>query len=161
VTSPPWSSGAFRQDLFYRLNVVRRHVPPLRERPEDIRTLAEHFIACFSRQFEVGTLRPSPELLDALAARSWPGNVRELENTIERMVALSDGEELDLGLIGGDAAPGAAPAAGLRAQVEAFERRLLVEAMAEARGNQAEAARLLRIGRATMHDKLRKHGLSG
>jgi DNA-binding NtrC family response regulator len=91
------------------------------------------------------------------------------------MVALSDGETLDLRLIDGGAAPLAAPAAGvvagdaarsaapepgLRAQVEAFERRLLVEAMAETHGNQAEAARLLRIGRATMHDKLRKHGIN-
>jgi two-component system, NtrC family, response regulator HydG len=169
------SAGTFRPDLFYRLDVVRLHVPPLRERPEDIRTLAEQFCARFSRQFEVGPLRPSPELLAALAARPWPGNVRELENTIERMVALSDGETLDLRLIDGSAAPRAAPAAGvvagdaapnatpgpgLRAQVEAFERRLLIEAMAEARGNQAEAARLLSIGRATMHDKLRKHGIN-
>ncbi|HVK68151.1 MAG TPA: sigma-54 dependent transcriptional regulator [Polyangium sp.] len=154
------ASGAFRQDLFFRLNVVRLHVPPLRERPEDIRVLAEHFIVRFARQFDAGSLRPTAELLDVLAARSWPGNVRELENTVERMVALSDGETLDLRLVDGGAAPTAPPPSGLRAQVNAFERRLLVEAMAEARGNQAEAARLLRIGRATMHDKLRKHGLS-
>jgi two-component system response regulator HydG len=151
-------SGAFRQDLFYRLNVVRLHVPPLRERPGDIRLLTEHFFAAFSRRLDVGPLRPSPAVLAALEARPWPGNVRELENTIERLVALSDGENIDLGLV--DARAEAAPAAGLRAQVDAFERRLIIDALAQSRGNQAEAARALGIGRATLHDKLRRHGLA-
>jgi two-component system response regulator HydG len=75
------AAGTFRQDLFYRLNVVRLHVPPLRERREDIRPLAEHFIARFARQFDTGPLNTSPELLATLATRPWPGNVRELENT--------------------------------------------------------------------------------
>jgi len=156
------AGGIFRQDLYYRLNVVRLRVPPLRERPGDIRFLAEQFFARFSRQFGVGSLRPTPEMIAALEARSWPGNVRELENTVERLLALSDGETLDLELIAPAAGESRRSLAGggtLRQQLQAVERNLIVEAMTRARGNQAEASRALGIGRATLHDKLRRFGL--
>jgi two-component system response regulator HydG len=155
--------GAFREDLFYRLRVVEMHVPPLRDRPEDIAPLVRHFLERFALRFGVGPLREPAELIPRLAAMPWPGNVRELENAIESLVALSDGDELDLGPLGPSAAPvraaDAAEGGGLRERVDAFEKQLLVDALALAGGNRSEAARALGIGRATLHDKLRKHGI--
>ncbi len=94
-------AGRFREDLFYRLNVVLLRVPPLRERPEDVPVLARHFLARFAERFGLPALHAPDALLDRLAGRTWPGNVRELENTIERLVALSPAEGLDLGLLAG------------------------------------------------------------
>ncbi len=157
--------GAFREDLYYRLRVVEMHVPPLRERPEDIAPLARHFLERFTARFGLEPIHEPAELIPRLTAMPWPGNVRELENAIESLVALSDGSELDLDALaplpttetsraaeGGDGG-------GLRDRVDAFERQLLVDALAAAGGNRSEAARALGIGRATLHDKLRKHGL--
>ena len=156
------ASGAFREDLYYRLKVVHLEVPPLRERPEDIPVLARHFLARYAERFGVGPLRPGDELLARLAAYSWPGNVRELENAIESLVALSPDGTLDPSLLPG---PGAAAAPAeklpLKARVEAYERGLIVEALRAARGNRSEAARLLDVSRVTLHDKLKKYGLSG
>jgi two-component system response regulator HydG len=153
--------GRFREDLLYRLDVVHLHVPPLRERPEDLPVLVRHFLARFAERF--GTTPPSaPDALVArLAARSWPGNVRELEHAIERLVALSPPEGLDLSLLpGGEAAPSEERAAlPLKERVQAYERGLVVEALREARGKRSEAARRLGISRVTLHDKLRRYGL--
>ncbi|MBC8070284.1 MAG: sigma-54-dependent Fis family transcriptional regulator [Deltaproteobacteria bacterium] len=157
--------GAFREDLYYRLHVVELQVPPLRDRPEDVAPLVRHFLERFTTRFGLDTIREPAELVPRLTAMPWPGNVRELENTIESLVALSDGSELDLDAL----APlpiaevarssDAGDAGGLRDRVDAFERQLLVDALASASGNRSEAARALGIGRATLHDKLRKHGL--
>ncbi len=151
------AEGSFREDLYYRLKVVHLQVPSLRERPEDIPVLARHFLDRYVDRFDVGRLREPVELMDRLMAQRWPGNVRELENTCEMLVALSDGE-LDLSLLG---APEGAErqAEGLKARVDAFERGLLVEALREAGGNKAAAARALGIGRVTLYEKLAKHGL--
>jgi Nif-specific regulatory protein len=86
----------FREDLYYRLNVVPIHVPPLRERIEDIRILAEHFLVKFQKENGLGSLRFSPESLRALLRHRWPGNVREIENTVERAVVLCDGESIEV-----------------------------------------------------------------
>ncbi len=157
--------GRFREDLLYRLDVVRLHVPPLRDRPEDVTVLARHFLDRFAERFGLPSLRVPDALLDALRAHRWPGNVRELENVLESLVALSPPDGLDLSLLPfgrGAAAPAAEPAAiGLRARVEAYERGLVVEALRGARGNRSEAARRLAISRVTLHDKLRKYGLGG
>jgi two-component system, NtrC family, response regulator HydG len=159
-------SGRFREDLFYRLNVVRLHVPPLRDRPDDVALLARHFLDRFAVRFGLAALHVPGALLDRLRAHRWPGNVRELENALESLVALSPPEGLDLSLLpfGQDAAP--SPAAedgplGLKGRVEAYERGLVVEALRAARGNRSEAARRLGISRVTLHDKLKKYGLSG
>ncbi|MDF2697783.1 MAG: Response regulator of zinc sigma-54-dependent two-component system [Labilithrix sp.] len=159
--------GAFREDLFYRLNVVPLRVPPLRERPEDVPLLVDHFFARLADRFGITSLRVPPEVKTALASRVWPGNVRELENTVESLVALSHDGEIDLTLLDEHIPPSARgpaneidPNAGLRERVESFERTILIEALAKTAGNQAEAARLLRIGRATLHDKLRKYRLT-
>jgi len=168
--------GAFREDLYYRLRVVELHVPPLRERPEDVAPLARFFLDRFALRFGVGPLPEPADLVPRLSALPWPGNVRELENAIESLVALSDGESLDLEAIA--PAPvvatvtattagelrrsdSVAPTetSGLRDRVDAFERQLLLDALAAAAGNRTEAARVLGIGRATLHDKLRKYGI--
>ncbi|MGI5864629.1 MAG: sigma-54-dependent transcriptional regulator [Myxococcales bacterium] len=155
------AAGQFREDLFYRLNVVHLAIPPLRERPEDIRVLARHFLDRFAERFGV-ELPAVPEALYArLAACSWPGNVRELENAIERMVALSPDGELDLSLLPeARETEAGSQRLTLKQRVEAYERGLIAEGLKVARGNRTEAARLLGISRVTLHDKLRKYGLT-
>ena len=152
--------GSFREDLLYRLKVVQLHVPPLRERPEDIAVLGEHFLREYERRFGVGPFPITPELAARLASYAWPGNVRELSNAIESVVALSDGEALDLALLPtGEHAASGLPSAALEARVAAYERGVLVQALAAAAGNRSEAAKQLGIGRATLYEKLRKHGI--
>jgi len=157
--------GAFREDLYYRLRVVELQVPPLRERPEDVAPLVRHFLERFASRFGMASIREPAELVPRLEALPWPGNVRELENAIESLVALSDDGELDLDTLG-PASPESIDArrvepgeGGLRERVDAFEKQLLLGALASAGGNRSEAARALGIGRATLHDKLRKHGI--
>jgi two-component system response regulator HydG len=158
-------AGRFREDLYYRLDVVQLRVPPLRERPEDIPVLARHFLQRFAERFGLASLSVPDALMDRLAAHAWPGNVRELENAVEGLVALSPPEGLDLSLLPGGAATGerveAGAAPSLRQRVEAFERGLVVEALRAAGGNRSEAARRLGVSRVTLHDKLRKYGLGG
>ncbi len=153
-------AGRFREDLLYRLKVVHLHVPALRERPEDIPVLARHFFARAAKSFGVPAVAPSPAHFERLAAWSWPGNVRELENVIEGAVALSADGTVELAHLpaSGVAAPVESTKAGLKEKVEALERGLIVAAMDAARGNVSEAARQLKIGRATLHDKLAKYG---
>jgi len=155
------AKGVFREDLYYRLNVVALRVPALRERPEDIPVLARHFLARFAERFGVARIAPADALLARLAAQPWPGNVRELEHALESLVALSPDGELDLALLpdGAGDAPAVAPLS-LRQRVEAYERGLVVEALEAARGNRSEAARALGISRVTLHDKLKKYGLT-
>ncbi|MBN1774795.1 MAG: sigma-54-dependent Fis family transcriptional regulator, partial [Deltaproteobacteria bacterium] len=136
--------GRFRKDLFYRLDVVTIRVPPLRERPEDVVPLAEHFAKRFGDRFGLEQPRLSDRVLERLRRHDWPGNVRELEHVLERLVALAGDPRIDDDPFGGeaaDAAPGAEP--GLRARVAAFERGLVAEALARCQGNQSEAARQL------------------
>jgi two-component system, NtrC family, response regulator HydG len=158
------AAGRFREDLFYRLHVVEIIIPPLRERPEDIDPLVDHFLAKFARRFGLPVLRLSAAARDRLRAASYRGNVRELENTVERLVALSDGE----GVLDEELGPAAATAGGsagdqaslgLKERVEAFERGLILEELRRCAGNRSEAARRLRIGRVTLLDKLKKHGI--
>jgi two-component system response regulator HydG len=170
------AEGKFREDLFYRLKVVHLRVPPLRERPEDIPLLARHFLGEFSRRFGVGPFTLTPSLLARLAAYSWPGNVREMENAIESLVALAQGNQLDLSLLP-EPLPAdlpaptattahAAPLAGvvgpmdLRSRMDAYERGLIVIALEAAHGNRSLTARMLGINRATLHGKLHKYGLA-
>ena len=153
--------GAFREDLFYRLEVVKLHIPPLRDRPEDIPALARHFLALFAQRFGVRCPPPSAALLARLAAHRWPGNVRELEHALESLLALSPEGELDLSLLpAGDPGSPAAPPLGLKQRVEAYERGLVVDALRKAGGRRAEAARALGISRVTLHDKLRKYDIA-
>ncbi|MCE9670041.1 sigma-54 dependent transcriptional regulator [Myxococcus stipitatus] len=161
------AEGAFREDLYYRLNVVQLRVPALRERPEDIPVLARMFLDRFSDRFHTGPLKIPEGFVERLGAWSWPGNVRELENTLESVVALSSDGALDVALLPGQDAPRAEPvptsdasaSLGLKERVEAYERGLVLDALRIEGGNRSGAARRLGIGRATLHDKLRKYGL--
>ena len=152
------AAGRFREDLYYRLAVVELRVPPLRERREDIPGLADSFARRYAAQFGLEAVQLTPALVQALVARPWPGNVRELENTIARLVALGAGGSIGPEQL--DEAP-AATATGLRAQVEAFERGLVEQALRGAAGNHSEAARRLGMSRVTLLDKLKKYGLHG
>ncbi|HZI11892.1 MAG TPA: sigma-54 dependent transcriptional regulator [Myxococcus sp.] len=159
-------AGRFREDLYYRLNVVELAVPPLRERREDIIPLAEAFARRSAERFGLEGVRLTPELREALRAHDWPGNVRELENTLTRLVALSDGGPIGPEALAPRPAVSAAPAEAppaqglsLREQVAAFEKALVERTLAECGGNQSEAARRLRVSRVTLIDKLKRHGL--
>jgi two-component system response regulator AtoC len=166
-------SGRFREDLFYRLNVVPIRVPPLRERPEDIEPLVLTFVRRYSERYGMGTVEVEPSVVEALRSRSWPGNVRELENTVARLLALAPDERITLALWHSlsEGSPASAavphvvgdPGGGypLRARVEAFERALIAEAFDGASRNQSETARRLGVSRPALIEKLHKYGLVG
>jgi two-component system, NtrC family, response regulator AtoC len=162
--------GAFRQDLYYRLNVIQLIVPPLRERPQDILPLARFFVQHYNAKFKRQIEGISPEAESLLLAHDWPGNVRELRNAIERAMILEDTSQirpqsLPIAVRGAGssfvAATGSAPAAftGEAMSLVEQERRLLVQALEKTGGNQTQAARLLRITRDTLRYKMKKFNL--
>jgi two-component system response regulator HydG len=153
--------GAFREDLYYRLAVVELRVPPLRERPDDIPVLARHFLDQAADRLGIPPFRVPEDLFTRLSSHHWPGNVRELHNAIERLVALSPENELDLAMLSLNQTAPADAGSTLRHKVDAFERGLIAEALRASAGNRSEAARQLGISRVTLHDKLKKHGLGG
>ena len=156
------AEGRFREDLFYRLNVINIHVPPLRERREDIIPLAEHFLAMASDTPKA----LSPEARQYLEMHSWPGNVRELRNVIERAMILARGASIeagDLGLVK-TPAPLALPAgvplmSDLPKALAQLEEVMIRAAIAETGGNRTEAARRLGIRRQLLYAKLRQYGI--
>ena len=162
--------GAFRQDLYYRLNVIQLTVPPLRERTEDILPLARHFIAHYNLKFKRQIDGLAPDAEDLLLNHEWPGNVRELRNAIERAMILEDtafirAGSLPIALRGEDwkemsfvaSAAGGESVDGLSLADQ--ERRLVVQALENTEGNQTQAARLLRITRDTLRYKMKKFNL--
>ncbi len=166
-------TGAFREDLYYRLSVFEIHLPPLRERPEDILVLAEGFLEAIAK----GVGRPaagiSEDARDQLLAHTWPGNVRELRNAIERAVILCHGglvtrEHLPMTVARPrpavvEAAVASAGAADFPAEgvpLDAVERELLQKAMTRARNNKSQAAKLLGLSRGQLYSLLRRHGLT-
>jgi two-component system response regulator PilR (NtrC family) len=164
-------AGRFRQDLYYRLNVIRVEVPPLRERREDIRPLAEHFLlTCAAEQAkEIRAL--SPDALRALEAYSFPGNVRELENVIERAVALATGQTIGLGdlprEVSGAASQPTPALIGLPDEgcnlddvLGEVERRLILQALERSDGVRTQAARLLGVTLRSLRYRLQKHALA-
>ena len=180
-------AGKFREDLYYRLNVISIRTPSLRERRDDIFELAVHFLGLHGRRVGKALTHLDEAAVEALTAYDWPGNVRELENVIERAVVLADGPSVTVDDLPTEvrrpsrrrSRPAAAVAAGagpsrgrssqwsdptaadhgLDAEVEAFERARLVDALGEALGNKSEAARLLGMPRSTFFSKLKKHRL--
>jgi len=153
--------GRFRLDLYYRLNVVRVDVPPLRERMEDVPLLAGHFLAKHGRSRQ-GPIGLDPEAVEKLLAYPWPGNVRELENAIESALALGRGPTLRPGDFSFEAAARTEPAPppeGLALSLDAYERCALERALRECGGDAAAAARRLGIGRSTFYRRLARHGL--
>lgn len=159
-------NGKFREDLFYRLNVVGLEIPPLRKRPEDVPLLAQHFLESFSRKNQKKIKGFTPSAMDLMIRYNWPGNVRELMNAIERGVVLSRDEYLgdsDLSMIRGPETDTAADSQLLEdaltdMPLDAVEKVTILKMLQTTAGNKSEAARRLGITRKTLHKKLKKYG---
>jgi DNA-binding NtrC family response regulator len=162
--------GAFREDLYYRLNVVPIHIPPLRERHEDIPVLARFYLEKYSRTFSRTFTGIDPEALLLLEAYPWPGNIRELKNVIEKICIMHNGtllitaylpQELTATLkeSSDEGIPSISAEMGLEEAVEAFESRLISRALVQSAGNVQQAAVLLRIPRGTLRYKMEKYRL--
>jgi transcriptional regulator with PAS, ATPase and Fis domain len=158
--------GRFREDLYYRLNVVPISVPPLRERKEDIPFLAMHFVKKLAKDLGSSVEQISPAAMDRLVAYSWPGNVRELENTIERSMVLAGGNLLEPDDIRIENIR--QPAAAITQQqallpegvtLEQWEQNMIREAMRRANGNKSQAARILGLTRNALRYRLSQMGL--
>ena len=155
------AAGKFRQDLMFRLNTVEIHVPPLRERREDIAPLAEHFLRRHSEHYRRGHMWLTEQALEALRAHGWPGNVRELDHVIERAVLMTTTETVSAM----DLALQTTPAAQLSARLEEMsledaERLLIKKALARFEGNANRAAEALGLSRSALYRRLQKYGLS-
>jgi DNA-binding NtrC family response regulator len=155
--------GRFREDLFYRLNVIEIHLPPLRERREDIPLLVRHFITRTAHGQGEAEKAIQPEAMSALINYRWPGNVRELQNAVERAFTLS-GERIDLDSLPPrvrEAAAGAGIALrdpdGLRPTLAEIERRHLLETLAAVNQDKARAANILGIDLSTLYRKLKRY----
>ena len=163
----------FREDLYYRIGVITVELPPLREHPEDVPLLVEHFLARARRAMNRPGLAITPDALAALAAYHYPGNVRELQNVVERMIVLCEDNLIGLADVPADirgahdrppagAAPAAPPDADTvdyREAKDRFEREYLLGVIAAAKGNISEAARLSGISRRHFYEKLEKLGI--
>jgi DNA-binding NtrC family response regulator len=162
----------FREDLFYRLNVIPIRVPPLKERLGDIPLLARHFLQEFSGKQNKSLKRLSPAALDLMGRYPWPGNVRELENLMERLVVLTEGDLIGVAdlpekiqggpLPGSETAPDL-PSSGLHLTqaVQAFERRLIIQALERSQWVKSRAAALLQLNRTTLLEKMKKQHIPG
>jgi DNA-binding NtrC family response regulator len=151
-------AGRFREDLLFRLNTVEIHLPPLRERREDIPLLANHFLAKYARRYRACVREFEPEALQALRDHPWPGNVREVDHVVQRAVLMARGERLtaaDLGLL---ARRGAAQRFE-EMSLDDVEHFLIRKALERYEGNVTEAARALGLSRSAMYRRLQKHGL--
>jgi DNA-binding NtrC family response regulator len=160
--------GTFREDLYYRLNVLPINIPPLRERREDIPYLADHFIRKHAGELGTAELEMSDEATQKLMAYHWPGNVRELENVIERSLVLASGDSLKAADIRLDMAPRSRAAAGAGGDtlflpdgmtLDQYEETIIKEAMRRAQGNKSQAARLLGLTRNALRYRLGQMGL--
>ncbi|HZI94522.1 MAG TPA: sigma-54 dependent transcriptional regulator [Patescibacteria group bacterium] len=155
-------AGRFREDLFYRLNVVHLKVPPLRERADDIGPLASHFLRLLSARHGGGQRRLTTEARRVLKAYRWPGNVRELSNILESAVIATEGREIDVAKLGinkGTVAEEAVREAfEKRWSLDALEAAYIREVLKAARGNKSRAAAVLGINRKTLLQKLKRSG---
>jgi two-component system response regulator AtoC len=163
-------SSKFREDLFYRLNVISIHMPPMRDRKEDVALLVEHFLAKHRYSATAQPAAISEEALNRLVAYDWPGNVRELENVIQRAVVLSRGQiitsrELPFGDDGEeereDAGEISAERSFFKKSVAQFERDLIMKALRDAGGNRSKAAEMLGIYRRLLYAKIKEYKLEG
>jgi Nif-specific regulatory protein len=157
------AAGAFREDLFYRLNVFAIFVPPLRDRKPDVLHLADHFLERFASEHGKDIRRISTPAIDMLTAYHWPGNVRELQNVIERAVLVCDGHVLHAHhlppTLQTAEASGTVMNVSLSDAMDAYERDILQDALKSARGNRAKAARLLRTTDRIFNYKVRRLGI--
>ena len=184
------AEGDFREDLYYRLNVVPIYLPPLRDRAEDIPQLVTHFLNIYNEQNDRYVVHIDPKALDALQQYHWPGNVRELQNYVERAVVMAKGDELTLDQLPAAVTTGRQPRAlgtrsmdfetlaeelvhrGLNGEEKAegkyhshivnrVEREVIAQVMLQCDNVQIKAAALLGINRNTLHKKLKEYGLDG
>ena len=162
------AEGHFREDLYFRLNVVQLHMPPLRQRTEDFELLLDHFRERLARENERTVNGFTTDAVKVLAAYKWPGNVRELRNCVERMVVMSRGTTLTVGDIPAEIRGAVADDAVEpppeeteegELNIDSRERDLIVRALRECQGNRTHAAQKLGISRRTLHRKLHKYGL--
>ena len=160
------SEKRFREDLFYRLNIVPIRVPPLRERKDDIPLLTEHFLKRFSEKMGKPEIRIEREVFAVFGAYRWPGNVRELENLVERLVVMNRKDRIGVEDLPDLFRSGTEDLAGLEMLIppdgislEEVERALIVRALRTTHGNQTGAAKFLRISRNTLLYRMGKYGL--
>jgi DNA-binding NtrC family response regulator len=153
------SQGKFREDLYYRLNVINIVIPPLRERPEDIVDLAGYFLEKYSQKISKAIEGFTPDAHALLSGYAWPGNVRELENVVERAVILCDSDVIDADDLSVPVARSAVEKGAAGSLVD-MERDYILRVLREFHGNQSKASQVLGIDRKTLYLKLRKYGLS-
>jgi DNA-binding NtrC family response regulator len=156
------SEGKFREDLFYRLNVIAIQLPPLRDRKEDIPLLVERFLETLAVELNKRIDGVSADALAALMSHGWPGNVRELRNVLERGAVVAQGSVIqlpDLGLRPTGASPGASAGRTEPPSLDEIERRHVVEVLSFTGGNVTQAARILGIDRVTLYNKMRRYQL--
>jgi len=159
--------GRFRDDLYYRLNVINLQLPALRERREDIPLLVEHFIQKYCAENGKPRGRFTPEALQLLLDSPWPGNVRELENAVERAVVLSSGEEMGAQLLPDEIARPHLVGSGTPYEerplfdiVDDYERRVILDALDRSGGSQTDAAKILKIPLSTLNQKVKRLGIT-
>jgi DNA-binding NtrC family response regulator len=156
-------TGEFREDLYYRLNVVRITVPPLRERPEDIPALIEHFVRKYRAELKCECPGFNAEAMEVMLRHAWRGNVRELENVTERALIFAGDRQVgveDLSIAGARSAAVPTSMLDLREAVHEFERQHIVKVLANSGGNKAAAAEALGIGLSSLYRKLEELGIS-
>jgi len=155
------SQGRFRQDLLFRLNTVEIHLPPLRERRDDIAPLAEYFLKQHSERYRRGAMTFTPQALDALRAHAWPGNVRELDHVVERALLMSSSNVVTAFDLALQTKPDARLSSRLEEMsLEEAERILITKALARFEGNANRAAEALGLSRSALYRRLQKYGLS-
>jgi DNA-binding NtrC family response regulator len=157
------TDGRFRADLYFRIRMVHLAIPALRERGEDILTLAEHFLALHARRYGKEGLTMSAGARRALQSHRWPGNVRELRNVMEQAVLMASGpvvESLEFGWPGAGSAGESPPAAGTSLNLDQVERQTIARALESANWNVSQAARVLGVTRDALRYRMDKHGLS-
>jgi two-component system response regulator PilR (NtrC family) len=158
------AEGAFREDLYYRINVIEIRVPALRERPEDIPELAEAILRRLARRTKVDAPELGPDAVNALCSYKFPGNVRELENILERAMALSGGNAIsatdlqlrDVSVSAGSTEAGSGP---LGEQLEEIEREAIIKALEQTRYNKTAAAKLLGVSFRALRYRIKKLGI--
>jgi two-component system nitrogen regulation response regulator NtrX len=163
-------AGRFREDLYFRLNVVPIFVPSLRQRQDDIAPLADHFMALLAAEYGRRPKRLAPEAAARLRQYSWPGNVRELRNVIERLIIMVSGDTItaqDLGFLGRDGAdgvaaaePGPGPLRPLSEARDEFEKDYILQTLAAQQGNMSRTAEVLGVERSNLYKKLRAFGVT-
>jgi len=166
------NNNTFREDLYYRLNVILIKAPPLKQRRSDIPLLVNHFLKKFQKKERENITGFSPDAMNAMLEYGWPGNVRELENVIRQLIVLCENhvvgfedlpehiQQTEISVIGSEAAPFLEEGLSLDNAVKVYERKLIIEAMEKSNGIKAKAAKLLNIKRTTLVEKMKKQDFS-